>query len=377
MHQTNLRAVDLNLLLILDGLLGERSVTRAASRLSLSQPAVSHALDRLRSLFHDPLLERQGATMVLTPKAERLRPGLGRLIRDIQGLVDLPQTPLAELEQTVRLSLADYPCAMLLPLLWQRLQRIAPGIHLVCQSWHEGSREVERLQRGDTDIALSLFGEVPADIHREKVGVEHYVGMARLGHPLGEQPGLAELCRYPHVLVSAVGAQRSGYDALLAERGLKRQVGVSVSSFLSVPFIVAASDAVALVPASLASNWPPLAGLQTFTLPRPLLPPPFDVHLGYHRRRSGDIGIMAVASCLREICREVLAADGSAPKKRNAKLRSEIAGPRIFRHTAPVSPLTGGPKMPKGEQKQQKKNKEKLTTKEKQEKKKEKKANKK
>lgn len=306
MHATNLRAVDLNLLLILDALLGERSVTRAASRLALSQPAVSHALDRLRSLFHDPLLERHGAQMVLTAKAEALKPRLARLIAEIQSVVDLPQTPLAALQQTVRLSLADYPCAILLPPLWQRLREVAPGIQLSCQNWHEGTRELERLQRGDTDIALSLFTHVPDEICRETLGVEHYVGIARAGHPLGPTPTGDEFCRYPHVLVSAVGAQRSPYDAQLAALGWQRRVGVSVSSFLAVPSIVAASDALALVPASLARFWPPLAGLLHF-IP-PLAPPPFDIHLGYHRRRGLDAGIMAVVDCLKIVSRDMLPA---------------------------------------------------------------------
>lgn len=304
MHKTNLRAVDLNLLPILDALLGERSVTRAARRLYLSQPAVSHALERLRGLLGDALLERRGAHMVLTAKAEALRPRLGSVIRELETLVDLPSRPLTELEQSVRLSLADYPCAVLLPPLWQRLQQVAPGITLICQSWHEGAREVTRLQRGDTDIALSLFGDVPDDIQTETLGVEHYTGIARAGHPLGPAPELAEFCRYPHVLVSAVGAQSSPYDAQLLARGWQRRVGVSISSFLAVPSIVAASDALALMPASLARFWPPLSGLLQFT--PPLLPPPFDIHLGYHRRRATDPGVRAVLTCLRAVGRDIL-----------------------------------------------------------------------
>ncbi len=324
MHGMNLRAVDLNLLLVLDALLAERSVTRAAGRLHLSQPAASHALDRLRGVFGDPLLERRGTHMALTAKAEALRPRLATLIHEIQSLVDLPPTPLFELTQIVRLSLADYPCAILLPPLWQRLQQLAPKLQLVCQSWHEGARELERLQRGDTDIALSLFTEVPDDICREDLGLEHYVGVARQHHPLGAQPGIAEFCRYPHVLVSAVGAQRSPYDAQLQARGWQRRVGVSVSSFLAVPSIVAASDALALVPASLARCWPPMADLLQFT--PPIVPPPFPVHLGYHRRRAMDVAIMAVVDCLKAICGDVMTAGRGdaavrAPRKRSSRDR--------------------------------------------------------
>ena len=304
MHETNLRSIDLNLLFVLSALLDERSVTRAAGRLHLSQPATSHALERLRALFRDPLLERRGRLLALSAKATTLKPRLDRLIGEMQGLVDLPETPLAQLEQTVRLALADYPCAVLLPPLWQRLQTLAPGIKLVCQNWSEGAREVERLQRGDTDIALTLFHDVPDDIHKERVGIEHYTGIARQRHPLGKTPSLAAFCRYPHVLVSAIGAQRSPYDALLQARGVTRQVGVSVSSFLAVPSIVAASDAVALLPRSLARFWSPLVGMLQFR--PPVAPSPFDVHIGYHRRREHDAGIMAVVRCLKAVCKSML-----------------------------------------------------------------------
>ncbi|WP_374349945.1 LysR family transcriptional regulator [Chitinimonas sp.] len=304
MHNMNLRAIDLNLLVILDALLAEQSVTRAASHLHLSQPAVSHALDRLRSLFDDPLLERRGAQMALTARAEAIKLRLSLLLAEAHELIDPPQIPLLELQQTVRLSMADYPCAVLLPMLWSRLQRIAPGIQLVCQDWRDGARELERLQRGEVDIALSLFPEVPADICQLVLGREDYVGIARRDHPIAAAPDIEAYCRYPHVLVSASGALRTPFDALLAEQGLQRRVGLSVSSFLAVPSVVAASDALALVPRLLAQHWPGMAGVRQFT--PPLSPPPYPAQLGYHRRRSRDAGVMAVVDCIKAICAEVL-----------------------------------------------------------------------
>jgi DNA-binding transcriptional LysR family regulator len=117
MHQKNLRAVDLNLLVALDALLDERSVTRAAARLFLTQPAASHALDRLRSLFDDPLLERRGTAMALTPRAEEMQAPLRELPQNVQLLVRVPDIPLTQLRQTVHLAMADYPAAVIVPLL--------------------------------------------------------------------------------------------------------------------------------------------------------------------------------------------------------------------------------------------------------------------
>ena len=306
MHMKNLRSVDLNLLVILDAVLSEGAVTKAAARLHLSQPAVSHALDRLRSLFGDPLLERRGQSMALTTKAESLRPRLRSLVGGIGELLTLPQTPLRELDQVIRLALADYPAAILLPRLWKRLRDVAPGIRLVCHDWREGSRELERLGRGDIDIALSMLSEAPDEIRRTLIGTEHYVAIARPRHPIGPRPTLRGFCEYAHVLVSAIGAQVSPYDSQLAERGVTRRVGISVDSFLSVPSIVAHSDALALIPGSLARHWPAAAALMQFR--PPVEPLPFDVHVAYHARRDTDLGIQTVAKMLTEECRAALEA---------------------------------------------------------------------
>ena len=304
MHKTNLRSVDLNLLVVLDALLIERNVTRAAQRLHLSQPAVSHALDRLRSVFDDMLLERRGRKMALTTKAETLQPRLADVIAAIQGMVDTRRLSLREIEQTVRVAMSDYPTALLLPPLWSQLQRIAPGIRLVCLDWREGSREMERLQRGEVDVVLSVIPAAPDDICIEPAGTETYIGLSRKGHPIGKKPTLEKLCSYPHMVVSATGALRSDFDLVLQKHGVHRKVALSISSFLAVPSILESSDTLALAPRSVALRWPSAAGLARFT--PPLVPPAFDVHVAYHRRSGSDPAIMAVAENLQRICRTVL-----------------------------------------------------------------------
>ncbi|WP_198148023.1 LysR family transcriptional regulator [Elstera litoralis] len=129
----NLRTIDLNLLVILDALLDEAHVSRAADRLGLSQPATSAALERCRHLFADPLLERGKAGMRATPKAEALRAPIKSLLADIQGLVNPPETDLATLRQTIRIIMADHPAAMIVGPLHHRLSKTAPGLDLVIQ----------------------------------------------------------------------------------------------------------------------------------------------------------------------------------------------------------------------------------------------------
>jgi DNA-binding transcriptional LysR family regulator len=304
MHSKNLRSIDLNLLVVLDALLDERSVTRAAARLFLTQPAASHALERLRALFKDPLLERRGATMVLTPKAEELQRPTRDLLEDVRRLVNVAEVPLKELSQTVHVATPDFPAVLLIPPLWAHLRKIAPRLALVVHDWSDNVRELDRLQRGEVGLALSTLDAPPDDIEKVRIGEERYVGVAAKGHPLGTAPTLQQFVSYPHVLVSAAGARKSAFDKRLAERGLTRYVGISVPSFLSVPAIVTASDALAMIPRSLAENWRPAKMLAQFKLP--IDPGSFGVDVVWHRRRSHDPAIQAVRSVIVDVLKAAL-----------------------------------------------------------------------
>ena len=293
MHQKNLRAIDLNLLVILDALLTERSVTRAAARLYLTQPATSHALERLRILFHDPLLERRKGGMGLTARAEELQAPLREILEELQRLVQVPDTPLSELKQTVHLAMPDFPAALIVPRLWSALQKTAPGINLVVHNWTDNSLEIARLQKGEISLVLSTLGTVPADIEKVHIGDERYTGAAALDHAISERPGVEEFIAYPHVLVSARGSQSTPFDQQLAALGLQRRAGISVSSFLTVPSIIASSNAIALIPRSMARHWSGTGRLKQFV--PPVEAGSFSVDIAWHRRRSNDKAVQLVA----------------------------------------------------------------------------------
>ena len=153
----NLRSVDLNLLVILDALLEEAHVSRAADRLALSQPAVSAALQRCRNLFRDELLERGRGTMRPTPRAEALRAPLKSVLAEVLRLVDPAPVPLVELREVLRFSMADYPALLVIGPLQQALQRTAPGIDLIIKPWHGSQAAQAALLEGSTDLAISVF----------------------------------------------------------------------------------------------------------------------------------------------------------------------------------------------------------------------------
>ena len=295
----NLRSIDLNLLVVLDALLDEAHVSRAAARLNLSQPATSSALDRCRHLFDDPLLERGKGGMRLTPKAEALRDPLKVLLAGIAAVVDAPEEPLSEIRRTVRIVTADHPGIVIAGPLHRALARTAPGIDLVIQPWHGAPTALESLARGASDIVLSVFPTIDeAAFHRETLLEEHYVVAMRKGHPAVEGFCLDNWLAYPHVLVSGRGDTRSDLDDRLAALGRTRRIGIVVPSFLMVPPLLEDGDLIAMTPSHCL---PPDASDRFDILPPPIPVPGFPLHLAWHRRRDRDRAVQHVAGELRAI----------------------------------------------------------------------------
>lgn len=289
----NLRSIDLNLLVILDALLDESHVSRAASRLGLSQPATSAALQRCRHLFRDDLLERGRGTMRLTPKAVTLRASLKSLLAEVTDLVDPPNVSLADIRQTIRISMADYPALFVIGPLLENLRDTAPGIDLVIQPWHGADAAKAALIEGATDIAISVFPNTDDDIQREELLTEHYVVAMREGHPVVEKFDLESWLSFPHIMVSGRGDQRSPLDAQLAKLGHVRRIGLVVPTFQMVPNLLQTSDMIAMLPSRVA----PISGeLRTFATPIPVSG--FTLHLAWHRRQINDAGLQHVAKLL-------------------------------------------------------------------------------
>ncbi|MFD1480842.1 LysR family transcriptional regulator [Paracoccus nototheniae] len=289
----NLRSIDLNLLVILEALLDEAHVGRAADRVGLSQPAASAALQRCRHLFDDPLLVRGRGAMHLTPKAQSLRDPLKSALAAIGQLVDPPNTPIAQICATLRITMADYPAALLTTVLQARLAETAPGIDLVIQPWQGGRLARAALIDGTTDMALSVFPGDDPDICRTEILHEHYVIALRTGHPAINGFDIARWLEWPHIVVSGKGEARSPLDLQFAERGLSRRVGMVVPAFGMVPELLRQSDRIAMLPSRVAEAAPGLV-----MLPPPIPVAGFTLHLAWHRRRAGDRALRHVAALL-------------------------------------------------------------------------------
>ncbi len=292
----NLRGIDLNLLVVLDALLDEAHVTRAATRLALSQPATSSALDRCRHLFGDPLLERAGGAMKLTPKAEALRGPLRTLLADVEAVISPPAQDLATLRRAVRIVMADHPAAMLAPALLADLAVSAPGIDLVIQPWHGATAALDSLARGDSDLAVSVFPAVDSAFRREQLLFETYVVAMRAGHPAAEGFDLDRWLSWPHMLVSGRGETRGALDQALAAHGRERRVGVVVPSFGMVAPLLLSTDLVAMLPRRCL----PVANREAFAVfEPPIAVEGFPLHMAWHARREDDLAVRHVAALVR------------------------------------------------------------------------------
>ncbi|HYQ04871.1 MAG TPA: LysR family transcriptional regulator [Polyangiaceae bacterium] len=284
-HDIALSSIDLNLLVILRALLRERHVTRAARQVGLSQSATSHALSRLRDLCGDPLLVRQGRTLVLTPRATQLLPGLERGLAELQGVVTSePAFDPKRARRLFSLGMADYVQALVLPPLLRSLQQAAPAIDLNVLTFPNLS---ELLQSGNLDLAISVAGAIAPGLSSQVLFDDGFVCMVRKGHPLVQSKlTLERYLALRHVLVAPSGTSGSFVDSELERRGLVRRVALRVSSFLMAPVVVAETDFISTTPELLARRMAKRFALQL--VPAPVQIPRFDLSLAWHPRFDDD-----------------------------------------------------------------------------------------
>jgi len=282
----NMRNFDLNLLLTLEALLTERSVTRAARRLHLSQPSVSVQLRKLRQFFDDPLLSVAPGGMVPTARALSLLPGLRATLGDMRRLLSQKSSfDPGSARCTWHMGGSDYPEAVILLPLLGHLRRCAPGISVASvQGGHE--KMFKLLDSGAIDLALMALDRVPEHLHHEVLFEERYVLTVRKGHPaLRRRVTARQLAGLEYVIMSPEGGGFRGVTDLELERlGYQRRVIVSTQHFLFIPEVVARSDLAAMLPSRLARS---RAGeLRIVAAPLPL--PGFEMAMVWHDRTQSD-----------------------------------------------------------------------------------------
>ena len=200
----NINQIDLNLFVVLDAIYTEASLTRAAQRLHLSQPAVSHALGRLRRLLDDPLFIRQGGAMMPTPLARNLIPPVREALATLAGSIDLNQPfEPAVSQRQLTLGLRDVFEAMILPPLQTVLSTDAPHMQMISVRTSRSDIEAELIQ-GKLDLALDVAMPVGSDIRQQSLVRERMVVVARRAHPaIKQRLDLHTYLAAQHILVSS------------------------------------------------------------------------------------------------------------------------------------------------------------------------------
>jgi DNA-binding transcriptional LysR family regulator len=284
----DIKRMDFNLLVTLDALLAERSVSRAAQRLNLSQPALSAQLARLREMLGDPLFVPSHRGMTPTPLALGLQAPLAAALAQLRDVVTSARAfdPVRD-EFTVHVACSDYvQSALLLDFtLALRRQGGAPGLRIALRP-ADAARLEAQMEKGEVDLAVLTPEGIGESLRSRPLFEERYVFIARRGHPALRRPlDTQRFCELEHVMVSPRGGSfTTPVDEVLDAQGLRRRVVVSASTFHSVLDLVERSDLVALVPARLVEGRPN----RLRVLEPPLPVPGFAIHMAWHNRNHGD-----------------------------------------------------------------------------------------
>jgi DNA-binding transcriptional LysR family regulator len=288
MHDMHIRDLDLNLLVVFDALLRERSVTRAAQDIGITQGAMSHALNRLRAFFEDPLFIKTPEGMTPTPKGEQLGATISEVIAAIRQnvVVEAGFDPLT-VQRTFVLCMTDMGELVFLPPLIRRLRKLAPRCTL--RSVQVPLEQIEgMLSSGDADLALGSIHAAPEGLYQQQLFMHTFVTLVSTrNRKIGKTLSRAQFETMPQIAVSLSGRASAAYDSAFDAYGVKRNVYLTTPHFLAVPHLIDAQpDLIATVPLELGLVFSRLGTVKI--VPPPVELPPFALRQLWHSRFNAD-----------------------------------------------------------------------------------------
>ncbi|MGJ4944448.1 LysR family transcriptional regulator [Bradyrhizobium sp. HKCCYLS1011] len=297
----DIKGHDLPLLVSLRAMLDEKNITRAASRLGISQPALSAQLARLRDVFGDPLLTpaASGKGMVLTPRGTELKEPLRLALQHLEDVVSKPSAfDPKHSERTFTVGANDNATAIMgSRLVALTRNRGLSGIRLAFRSI-DFTKLNDQLESGEIDVALVSKNVVPNNMPSQPLFEENFMMAQRKNHPRGlRPPSLNEYARLEHVIVSGDGGGFRGFiDEILAASGKRRHVAVSVQHYSVVPLLLQSTDLVCTLPQRFLSRYS--NALRSLRLPFDTRP--FTLHATWHARFNNDQGHQWLRQQLKE-----------------------------------------------------------------------------
>lgn len=289
MNPRDIRSLDIGMLRTFDALMRERSVSRAAARLFLSQPAVSASLNRLRDVFDDPMFTRTAHGVVPTARAVALSPQVEKVLADIAGLLDAGQGfDPASSQRIFRIAGSDHASHLVLPPLARRLGSLRSPIRIV---WEAAATSdlADRLHKGDLDLGVVARIHPPRDMETRVLYEDRYVVVTRHGHPLAGRPvTIDSFCATPQVFLGyGTSALEDLIDEAVARAGRRRPAQIAVSSFGQIVDLLQHSDHAAVIAARVARTH----GDKVLAHELPFELPGYQMLLCWDARAGADVGV--------------------------------------------------------------------------------------
>lgn len=283
----DIRALDLNLLVVFDAMVEHRSVTRAGEAIGLSQPAMSAAVARLRGWFDDPLFVKTGTEMKPTPRAEELAIPVRRVIDTVRGeILQRSGFDPARTERTFTVITPDIGEVNFVPRLLKRMSQQAPAAQLRTMAKSRPAA-AEALEAGVADLAIGYFPDLQkAGFFQQKLFDTAHVCIVRQDHPtVGKRLTLKDYMALSHAVVRPDGREHV-FEQFFEQRGLKRRVLLELSHFMSLLPVIENSDLIATVPRDLADVCCRYGTIRI--VEAPIKSPVIAVHQFWHRRLHKD-----------------------------------------------------------------------------------------
>ena len=286
------RRIDLNLLVVFEAIYKARNLGTAGETIGLSQPAMSHALARLRALFKDPLFVRLPRGLQPTPYADTIAPTVAQGITAIRGVFDEVGFDPASSRRIFRIAMTDLGERLTLPPLCAHLAKVAPAVSI--ESCQLGLKELrEAMAAGEIDLAWGTIANLDAGFRQQVLLRSTYVCMVREGHPkIRDALTLQQFREASHVLVASNPSAATGHaeaiEKALRAPSVNARIALRNSHFLALPGIVLSTDFVATLPKRLAASFQEHLKVRAFAPPVSL--PSIEAKLCWHDRYHREPG---------------------------------------------------------------------------------------
>lgn len=315
-HPMRFNKLDLNLLVALDALLTERSITRAAERLHMSQPAMSNAVARLRSYMDDPLVVRVGRKLELTPRAERLKETVRDLLVRIDSTITAPPVfDPARSNRRFTLIVSDYTSQIIMPRVLRQAEQLGSQTSLRMIRLDDTQSSVRLLERGEADLLLIPQPYVSPLHPSEYLMSEDHVALVWRDAAVARCPlDLEAYCEARHVLFQLVGHDEPAYEQWFIDRvGTSRKAGALTYGFGAMPFLVIGTELIATVHRRMAMQLVGVLPLVIRELPFEM--PPLELAVQWHAQREDDPGLCWLRQLVQNAADEVKSPAAVTPLK--------------------------------------------------------------